>query len=227
MRLFGAYLAAGILICPMQAVAAQEVIAESEDNRNDTHGLTVQDNQVASVVIEETIGSVRLAKTGDELGDIRYGWTQGSDHLAITRFSRTKQLRNTSGSDLTRPSSLPLAAARLTGRFGYRRHPISGRNSHHNGIDLAASHGTPVAATMDGIVTFSGRMNGYGIVVKVRHENGLETRYAHLSGVAVSANQQIEQGQIIGYVGSTGRSTGPHLHYEVRHFGTPVDPLGG
>lgn len=121
----------------------------------------------------------------------------------------------------------PLVAARVTSPFRMdRMHPILRRILPHTGIDYAAAHGTPVRATGDGSVVFASRRGGYGNLVEVQHPNGYSTRYAHLSRIApgVSDGSMVSQGDVIGYVGATGLATGPHLHYEVRRRGRPVDP---
>ncbi len=122
------------------------------------------------------------------------------------------------------PTGRPLSSMRLTSRFGNRRHPVSGRRAFHAGVDLAASYGTPVRATSAGKVVIAGRQGGYGILVRLDHGGAVESRYAHLSSVAVRVGDTVTQNQVIGYVGSTGRSTGPHLHYETRSGGRPIDP---
>jgi murein DD-endopeptidase MepM/ murein hydrolase activator NlpD len=96
----------------------------------------------------------------------------------------------------------------------------------HPGLDLGVPTGTPIHAAAAGTVVWCGWMSGYGNLVMIDHHNGLATLYGHQSRVAVSCNQNVVQGQVIGYSGSTGYSTGPHLHFEVRANGTPVDPLG-
>lgn len=118
----------------------------------------------------------------------------------------------------------PLSRARLTSGFGQRRHPVYGTRGFHSGIDLAAAQGTPVQASSGGRVRRAGHAGGYGVLVTIEHPGGIETRYAHLSAVAVRPGQTVSAGEVIGYVGSTGRSTGPHLHYEVRSGGVAVDP---
>ena len=123
------------------------------------------------------------------------------------------------------PSGMPLASTRLTSRFGNRFHPMSGRYQPHAGIDLAAPMGSPVMATADGIVNVAGWSGGYGLLIQIDHGGAVETRYAHLSQLAVAPGQSVKRGQIIGFVGSTGRSTGPHLHYEVRQSNVAVNPL--
>lgn len=122
------------------------------------------------------------------------------------------------------PVGVPLPGAGITSLFGGRINPVTGRWAPHSGIDLAAAQGRPVAVAGSGVVTRAGWMGNYGLIVIVDHGGGIETRYAHLSALAVTAGSQVGQGQVIGYVGSTGRSTGPHLHYEVRRGGRAVDP---
>ncbi|WP_324740335.1 M23 family metallopeptidase [Tsuneonella sp. CC-YZS046] len=115
-------------------------------------------------------------------------------------------------------------ASGVTSGMGMRVNPILGRQMFHAGVDLAAPAGKAVRATADGVVTRAGWSGGYGLLVVVRHANGYETRYAHMSRIRVAPGQSLAKGQVIGHVGSTGRSTGPHLHYEVRREGEPVDP---
>jgi murein DD-endopeptidase MepM/ murein hydrolase activator NlpD len=122
------------------------------------------------------------------------------------------------------PSRMPLDDARLTSGYGMRTHPVIGGRRNHNGVDLAQPTGTPVYATADGFVSKAEAFSSYGNYIQIEHGGELQTRYAHLSGYAVAAGQQVTKGQLIGYVGSTGRSTGPHLHYEVRVGGEAVDP---
>ncbi len=120
----------------------------------------------------------------------------------------------------------PLRFSHISSRFGGRFHPILRRWRTHEGTDYAASYGTPVRATADGIVTEAGRNGGYGNLIEIRHANGIRTRYGHLSRFAagVHVGQRIRQEQTIGYVGSTGLSTGPHLHYEFLVNGRPTNP---
>jgi murein DD-endopeptidase MepM/ murein hydrolase activator NlpD len=113
---------------------------------------------------------------------------------------------------------------RITGSFGERIDPFNGEGAFHRGVDISSEIGTRVVAPADGIVEFSDQMNGYGRTVVIDHGNGISTLYGHLSGFAVSPGQLIHRGDTLGYVGQTGRSTGPHLHYEVRILNTPVNP---
>jgi murein DD-endopeptidase MepM/ murein hydrolase activator NlpD len=105
-----------------------------------------------------------------------------------------------------------------------RRHPILGFFRRHAGMDFKAGHGTPIVAVTDGVVSSSGRAGGCGNAVRLNHAGGIQTRYCHMSRMAVSAGQSVRRGQVIGYVGSTGLSTGPHLHYEMYRGGRAVDP---
>ncbi len=121
----------------------------------------------------------------------------------------------------------PIDGARLTSRFGPRKHPILGYTRQHKGIDFAAPRGTPIFAAGDGFVDFVGTRGGFGKYVRLRHTAGLKTAYAHMRGYAkgITRGARVTQGQVIGYVGSTGQSTGPHLHYEVHRDGVAVNPL--
>jgi murein DD-endopeptidase MepM/ murein hydrolase activator NlpD len=124
------------------------------------------------------------------------------------------------------PEGWPLITGGVvTSKFGYRRHPITGRSSMHKGIDIAGKRGSDIVAMADGLVIFSGRKSGYGNIVEIRHANGLETRYAHNQRNVVKEGDLIRKGQVIAKLGSTGRSTGPHVHFEVRRNGEAVDPM--
>lgn len=121
------------------------------------------------------------------------------------------------------PSLWPLMG-RVTSSFGERQDPIDGEGAFHPGIDIAAPDGTPVRATADGDVVEAHMANGYGREVVLDHGHGLTTLYGHMSALAVVAGEHVLRGQVIGYVGQSGRSTGPHLHYEVRVHNVPVNP---
>lgn len=121
----------------------------------------------------------------------------------------------------------PVEFSRLTSGFGTRNHPLFQDWRQHNGVDFAAPVGTRVFAAGDGTVSFVGQQNGYGNIVMINHAGGYSTRYAHLSGFApgVRAGQRVAQGAVIGFVGQTGWATGPHLHYELRYRGQPLNPF--
>jgi murein DD-endopeptidase MepM/ murein hydrolase activator NlpD len=113
----------------------------------------------------------------------------------------------------------------LTSRFGYRVSPFSGKATMHAGLDIAAAPGSPIYAPADGVVSFAGYDEGYGKLVSVDHGYGVTTRFGHTSQIYVQVGQKVSKWDVIAAVGNTGRSTGPHLHYEVRINGTPVDPI--
>jgi len=120
----------------------------------------------------------------------------------------------------------PVDGARLSSRYGMRRHPVLGYNKMHKGDDFAAPTGTPIYAAGDGVVEYASRKGSYGNYVRIRHNSKLKTAYAHLHKFkkGISSGKTVKQGDVIGYVGSTGRSTGPHLHYEVLVNGVQVNP---
>lgn len=120
----------------------------------------------------------------------------------------------------------PIDGARLSSGFGKRKHPILGYSKMHTGLDFAAPRGTPIYAAGDGRVVYAGVKGGYGNYIKIRHYAGLETAYAHMKGFkrGLKSGSRVKQGEVIGYVGTTGRSTGPHLHYEVVVSGRQMDP---
>lgn len=115
-------------------------------------------------------------------------------------------------------------AARISSGFGWRVHPVLGFRRLHKGMDFAAPYGSPIRAATDGIVAFAGRHGGYGNFVKLVHSGGLATGYGHMSRIAVRGGERVSRGEVIGYVGSTGLSTGPHLHYELWRNGAPINP---
>ena len=121
------------------------------------------------------------------------------------------------------PSLWPVVGP-ITSSFGEREDPFNGEGAFHSGIDISSTFGQPVRATADGVVMTAGLASGYGREILLDHGNGIQTLYGHLSGFAITPGEQVKIGQIIGYVGTSGRSTGPHLHYEVRIRNTPVNP---
>ena len=118
----------------------------------------------------------------------------------------------------------PVRGGRITSRFGYRMHPILGFGRFHDGLDIGATWGSPVLAAADGVVTRAGWSGGYGRQVRLAHPDGVMTTYAHLSRILAVPGSRVRRGQLIGLVGSSGFSTGAHLHFEVRRSGRPVDP---
>lgn len=122
------------------------------------------------------------------------------------------------------PSGQPTAAPMLTSSFGYRRDPFNGHPAFHAGVDFPGAYGQPILAAARGRVAYVGQRQGYGNVVEVDHGNGLMTRYAHLAGFATKVGSEVRRGEQLGRMGSTGRSTGTHLHFEVRVNGNPINP---
>mgnify|MGYP002631238942 CR=1 FL=1 len=122
------------------------------------------------------------------------------------------------------PMQAPLEDMHVSSAFGERISPISGEHVHHDGLDLAAPEGTPIRPVRPGIVRFAGEIDGYGLSVIVDHGNGIESLYAHCSELAVEKGEAVGYADAIGRVGSTGRSTGPHLHLEIRDNDEPIDP---
>jgi murein DD-endopeptidase MepM/ murein hydrolase activator NlpD len=152
--------------------------------------------------------------------------THAVDSIGVTA-ARLNSFRGLGGVDsvLNSPSLWPIIGP-IRSSFGQREDPITGNGEgeFHTGIDISAPIGTPIRATADGVVKSAQMQNGYGREVILDHGNGLETCYAHMSGFTVIAGQQVTRGQVIGYVGVSGRTTGAHLHYEVRIRNTPVNP---
>lgn len=133
-------------------------------------------------------------------------------------------LKNQKDIYMSTPKGWPVMG-RITSEFGSRENPIHGGQEFHSGLDISAGTGTPVKATADGIVSFSGWSAGNGNLVVIEHGFGYSTFYAHNSSIAVRVGQKVKRGEIIAHVGSTGNTTGPHLHYEVWHNGKPVNPI--
>ena len=123
------------------------------------------------------------------------------------------------------PSRNPLDGATMTSGFGMRIHPVLGGRRGHKGIDLAMPTGTPVYATADGVISKADWFSSYGLYISIEHGGKIQTRFGHLSRLNVASGQSVKKGDLIGYVGSTGRSTGSHLHYEVRIAGVAVNPV--
>ncbi|MEO9600025.1 M23 family metallopeptidase [Parasphingorhabdus sp.] len=125
----------------------------------------------------------------------------------------------------TIPSGKPVKNFTLTSSYGFRSDPFKGRRARHKGIDMAGPIGTPIYATADGIVGRAQWVRGYGKYIEINHGNEIQTRFGHMSRLNVEANARVKRGDLIGFMGSTGRSTGSHLHYEVRISGKAVNPV--
>lgn len=188
--------------------AGEEVrAAMAQVSQNKNENISVSSFEVTSDETGETIA----------VGEITQNGSGGDD---------AKSAKGTSFSEyfVNAEPILPVQGARITSRFGYRTHPITGNYGFHTGLDLAAAEGTPISAVFYGKVTKIGEDDSWGKYVLVEHSDGFETFYCHLSEIYVEKGAVIRQGETVGLVGSTGISTGPHLHFEVRINGIRVDP---
>lgn len=162
----------------------------------------------------------RLSQNLDLLERQVYAQSSSFDQLRQTAFAQRDKLRHI-------PSIMPINVSdySMSSGYGYRRDPVEGTTSFHAGLDFAAPTGTPVYATADGVVVAAERTGGYGNIIDVSHGYNYVTRYAHLSKISVQDGQNVHRGDKIGEVGSTGKSTGPHLHYEVLFKDEPQNPV--
>lgn len=175
----------------------------------------------------DIIISYRRAATGErQAGQLLYAGVDraGRPRTQLMRWGSEGRFYEASGVGEQRRGLLAPVPGAVTSNFGMRRHPILGYMRMHAGIDFKASYGTPIVAVSDGRVTSAGRAGGCGIAVRLEHGGGLSTRYCHMSQMAVRAGMQVRRGQVIGYVGSTGLSTGAHLHYEMYRGGRVINP---
>lgn len=206
---------------PILAVLASDVLAWDIDFYRD-----VRSGDRMTVLVEKTLADGRLLRYGEVQAVEYQGTTAGTKRL----FRWTAPDGQTSYFDDEGQSArrgflkTPLQFAHVTSGFGNRNHPLLGYQAAHMGTDYGAPVGTPVWAVGDGVVKQAGWNGGCGISVTLRHRNGLETLYCHLSGAAVTTGRPVSQKQVIGAVGSTGLSTGPHLHYAVLRGGAYINP---
>lgn len=185
------------------------------------YGLKAEPTLVTTV---EKVDSDQVVHSIDQLYALRTTALSGAASIGISTLGLQ---HNLSTADWMRASAMPNlwpVEGQVTGSFGERIDPFNGEGAFHTGVDISAEVGETVIAPADGAVGFADVMGGYGRAVLLEHGNGVSTRYGHLSGFAVTAGQRVHRGDVIGYVGSSGRSTGPHLHYEVRIGNTPVNP---
>jgi murein DD-endopeptidase MepM/ murein hydrolase activator NlpD len=177
----------------------------------------------------------KLAPTATELRDDQvtaslaqlYALRSSAINGVATAGIDTGPERGATLSDWIRLSEAPTiwpVEGRITSSFGERIDPFNGEGAFHSGVDISTSYGRPILAPADGVVDFASFMNGYGRLVTIDHGHGLTTRFGHLSAFAVIAGERVHRGEVIGYVGSSGRTTSPHLHYEVRIHDIPVNP---
>ncbi len=164
-------------------------------------------------------GPLIAADSPEALADVR------ADAQFRTLFQTWKKLDTLQQGVIAIPSVQPVHLLSFTSNFGIRSDPFRGTAAMHAGVDIPGPVGTPIYATADGIVSHAGRQGGYGNLVELNHGKGIATRYGHLSKILVGDNARVTRGQLIALMGSTGRSTGPHLHYEVRIDGHAVNPI--
>ena len=173
----------------------------------------------------------RRAATGEERsGPLLYAGVRRFDGAPIEMLKWTVSGRTGwyDAASLTQVASSALAwpvSARITSNFGMRRHPILGYARMHKGMDFGARWGAPIVASADGVIAQAGWAGGYGRQVRIAHASAITTSYSHMSRILVAPGSMVRQGQVIGYVGSSGLSTGPHLHYETYRGGVAVNPL--
>ncbi len=204
---------------PMKAI--QQYLQAIDDYVNLERSIAASDEY------DIIIAYKRSAKGERQAGDVLYAALErnGKPRVQLMRWGEDGQFFEASGVGKLRSSQFSPVSGRMTSRYGMRRHPILGYKRMHAGVDYAAGYGTPIYAVSDGVVSYAGRHGGHGKYVKIAHSNGLGTGYAHMSNIAVSSGARVKGGQVIGYVGSTGLSTGPHLHFEVYRGSRTIDPL--
>ena len=162
-----------------------------------------------------------------QIGDLLFAGVErgGRPEAQLLRWGNDGQFFEASGMGTQRTGLIMPVVGRITSTYGARRHPILGYTRMHAGVDFGAAYGSPIYAVGDGTVTIAGWHGGHGNYVRLEHGGGFGTGYGHMSRIAVSPGSRVRAGQVIGYVGSTGLSTGPHLHYELYKGGTTVNPL--
>ena len=185
------------------------------------YGLKAQPTLVTPTA--EQIQDADVTSSLDQLHALRTSALTGATMVGLTMGLT----RNVTTADWIKANSAPNlwpVEGQVTGSFGERIDPFNGEGAFHSGVDIGSSYGHAIVAPADGVVTLTETLGGYGKTIMIDHGNGISTRYGHLSGFAVTSGQRVQRGEIIGYVGESGRSTGPHLHYEVRINETPVNP---
>jgi murein DD-endopeptidase MepM/ murein hydrolase activator NlpD len=194
-----------------------------------------QKNDIALLIEQLSAKQANIEKRASTQSDLVYrlstqpqAYESAQQRLASDSGQLAEMIRSLSANQAQIPAPLKMALpvqGSLTSGFGFRVHPIFGIQKMHTGIDLAASSGTPISAASDGTVIFAGWYGGYGRCAILAHGTNFATLYGHTSQLMVTVGQQVKRGQIIAAVGSTGFSTGPHLHFEVRFNGTPTNPM--
>ena len=190
--------------------------------------ISLEDEMGPDTLFDMVVSYKRSATGESEVGQLQFAGLEvhGRPRAQLLRWGQDGQFFEASG--MGRPSTSLFApvAGRITSLYGLRRHPVLGYTRMHAGMDFGAGFGTPIHAVSDAVVSYAGRHGGHGNYVRLEHGGGTGTGYAHMSRIAVSPGARVRAGQVIGYVGSTGLSTGPHLHYEVYKNGRTVNPMG-
>lgn len=202
------------------ASAVQDYLRAVDDHIN-------MDREVRASDEFDIIVAYRRAATGErQAGQLLYAAIDrgGEPKTQLMRWGKDGRFYEASGVGEQRRGLVAPVPGPISSRYGMRRHPILGYRRMHAGLDFRARHGTPIVAVTDGRVQSAGRAGGCGIAVRLDHGGGLNTRYCHMSRMAVRSGQDVRRGQVIGYVGSTGLSTGPHLHYEMYRRGRAINP---
>ena len=208
------------------------IISKDDDLR-----LAMGLNSISSEVREVGIGGAEFDYSNtDEVSGFSEGKELGNQLTELARLEREVKLEYNSYHDLMTtfqkkqdsilylPALRPVIKGRVSSKFGNRPHPLLKIRRHHDGIDISAKRGTPIYATADGVVKFANKNGGYGNMVIVDHKYGYQTRYGHMNKILARKGQTVKRGEKIGEVGNTGLSTAPHLHYEVRFKGEPINP---
>lgn len=212
------------------AIAAMEA-RQGEDIAQLGVAIRTKADEIRSVLADLGVDVARLgsADDGKATGGPFIPYTAGTalsfDDQAEAVRSAIAEVETLKRAVETVPLRRPFKSAAITSGFGYRRDPFLGAAAMHAGVDFRQDYGAPVRATAGGTVTEASFVGGYGNMVEIDHGNGLSTRFGHLASIAVAIGDRVEIGSMLGTVGSTGRSTGPHLHYETRVDGRPVDPM--
>jgi len=176
--------------------------------------VTASSDQIHDADITSSLDQLHALRTSALTGATMVGLTMG-----LTRNATTADWIKANSA----PNLWPVEG-QVTGSFGERIDPFNGEGAFHSGVDIGSTYGKQIIAPANGVVLATETLGGYGKAIMIDHCNGISTRYGHLSGFAVTAGQRVQRGDVIGYVGESGRSTGPHLHYEVRINNTPVNP---
>ena len=214
------YLSARAAGAPIEAI--QQYLQQLDQNMSlDT---AIEPGDTFDIVV-----NFRRAASGEtQVGELLYAGLEhdGRSKAQLLRWGKDGQFFEASGMGQQRSGLImPVIGGHITSGFGMRRHPVLGYSRLHAGIDFGAAYGSPIYAVSDGRVSFSGWHGGHGNYVRLEHGGGFGTGYGHMSRIAVGSGSTVRAGQVIGYVGSTGLSTGPHLHYELYRNNTPVNPM--